>query len=112
MSGCLGSRKRPQNPLRHPESCGLGPPPTPRRPRFDREIMAIPFVRWSNLSLIARREMRDQFRDRRTLFMIFVLPLLLYPMIGFGFFQFAAAQEQKPLVVILIGAEFLANSPP
>src|SRR5262249_52932408 len=28
------------------------------------------------------------------------------------FFQFAAAQEQKRLVVVLIGAEFLANSPP
>jgi sodium transport system permease protein len=69
-------------------------------------------VSWANLTLIARREVRDQFRDRRTLFMIFVLPLLLYPMIGFGFFQFAAAQEQKPLMVILIGAEFLANSPP
>ncbi len=35
-----------------------------------------------NVKLILLREIRDQLRDRRTLFMIFVLPLLLYPLLG------------------------------
>ena len=77
-----------------------------------REIMTRPFLRWSNLLVIFRREVRDQIRDRRTLFMIFVLPILLYPMLGIGLVQFAAALEQKPRVVVVVGAEFLANSPP
>ena len=62
--------------------------------------------------MIFGREVRDQIRDRRTLFMIFVLPILLYPMLGIGVVQFAAALEQKPRVVVVVGAEFLANSPP
>ena len=41
-------------------------------------------MRWSNLFVIFRREVRDQIRDRRTLFMIFVLPILLYPILGIG----------------------------
>ena len=36
-------------------------------------------MNWSNVILILKREIRDQLRDRRTLFMIFVLPVLLYP---------------------------------
>ena len=69
-------------------------------------------LRWSNLLVIFRREVRDQIPDRRTLFMIFVLPILLYPMLGIGMIQFAAALEQKPRVVVFIGAEFLPYSPP
>ena len=34
-------------------------------------------LNWRNVSLIFHREVRDQLRDRRTLFMIAVLPLLL-----------------------------------
>ena len=41
----------------------------------------------SNVKLIYLREMRDQLRDRRTLFLIAVLPLLLYPLLGMSFFQ-------------------------
>ena len=36
-------------------------------------------MRWSIVRLIWLREMRDQLRDRRTVFMIAVLPVLLYP---------------------------------
>jgi sodium transport system permease protein len=68
--------------------------------------------RWSNLLVIFVREVRDQVRDRRTLFMIFVLPILLYPMLGFGVSQFTAAIEQKPRIVVVVGAEFLENAPP
>src|SRR5277367_6475233 len=73
--------------------------------------MASPLMRWSNLFIIFRREVRDQIRDRRTLFMIFVLPILLYPMLGIGLVQFAAVLEQKPRVVVIVGAEYLPKSP-
>ena len=58
-------------------------------------------VRWPNVWVIFRREVRDQVRDRRTLFMIFVLPILLYPILGIGVVQFSAAFEQKPRTVLV-----------
>src|ERR1700756_2671821 len=68
-------------------------------------------MRWSNTLVIFRREVRDQFRDRRTLFMIFVLPILLYPLLGYGMVKFAATLEQKPRTVVVVGAEHLPRSP-
>src|SRR5262249_47048915 len=70
-----------------------------------------PPMRWSNVFLIFRREVRDQLRDRRTLFMIFILPLLLYPILGIGVAQFSTALEQKPRRVVVIGAEHLPEAP-
>lgn len=69
-------------------------------------------LRWSIVWVIFNREVRDQLRDRRTLFMIFVLPILLYPLLGMGLVQFAASFEQKPRTVILVGAESLPDTPP
>jgi sodium transport system permease protein len=69
-------------------------------------------MRWPNLLVIFRREVRDQIRDRRTLFMIFVLPILLYPILGIGVIQFASALEQKPRLVVVVGGESLPPSPP
>jgi sodium transport system permease protein len=74
--------------------------------------MTGPALNWSNVYVIFRREVRDQIRDRRTLFMIFVLPILLYPLLGIGALKFGAALEQKPRVVVVVGAEFLADAPP
>ena len=37
---------------------------------------------WDNVKLIFKRETRDQLRDRRTLFTIAIMPLLLYPLMG------------------------------
>jgi len=68
-------------------------------------------MRWSNIFLIFRREVRDQARDRRTLFMIFFLPLMLYPILGIGLIQFSAAFAQKPRRVVVVGAEFLPSAP-
>lgn len=68
-------------------------------------------VRWKNVLVIFRREVRDQVRDRRTLFMIFVLPILLYPILGIGVTKFAMALEQKPRVVIVVGTEYLPTTP-
>ena len=73
--------------------------------------MASSLMRWSNLFVIFRREVRDQIRDRRTLFMIFVLPILLYPILGIGVTKFAVALEQKPRVVIVVGPEYLPKPP-
>ena len=42
---------------------------------------------WTNIKLILMREVRDQLRDRRMLFMVLVLPVLLYPGLGIGMFQ-------------------------
>src|SRR6187549_3063527 len=69
-------------------------------------------MRWSNVWVIFRREVRDQLRDRRTLFMIFVLPILLYPLLGLGIAQLRAAFEQKPRTVVVVGAEYLPEDPP
>src|SRR5205823_11066320 len=46
-------------------------------------------MRWSIIRLIWARELRDQLRDRRTLFMIAVLPLILYPVGGLGLMYLA-----------------------
>ena len=65
-----------------------------------------------NALIIFRRELRDQLRDRRTIFMIFVLPVLLYPMLGFSVTKLAEAFGKKPRVVIVVGAEALPAEPP
>ena len=46
---------------------------------------------WTNVKLIYCRELRDQLRDRRTLFMIAVLPLVLYPLLGITLSPIVAA---------------------
>jgi sodium transport system permease protein len=68
-------------------------------------------MRWSNVWTIFRREVRDQARDRRTLFMVFVLPILLYPLLGMGILQVAFSKPDPPREVIVLGAEFLPESP-
>src|SRR5271157_830209 len=67
---------------------------------------------WSNLFVIFRREVLDQVRDRRTLFMIFVFPILLYPILGYGIIQATAAREKKPRIVVVVGAEHLPTEEP
>jgi sodium transport system permease protein len=67
---------------------------------------------WFNVKLIFLRELRDQLRDRRTLFMIIVLPLLLYPSIGIGLVQFTVLFTEQPRQVAVRGTEYLPASPP
>jgi sodium transport system permease protein len=62
-------------------------------------------MRWSIIRLIWSRELRDQLRDRRTLLMIAVLPVLLYPLAGLGMaslFTLFVTQSNK---VGVVGAE-------
>jgi sodium transport system permease protein len=69
-------------------------------------------MRWSIIRLIFCRELRDQLRDRRTIFMIAVLPVLLYPVLGVAVLQFAVGFGDKPSVVGISGSQYLATSPP
>jgi sodium transport system permease protein len=68
--------------------------------------------RWSVVRLIGRREIRDQLRDRRTLFLILGLPVLMYPLfVGVGLLFYAAIKE-KQFVIAVVGAEHLPKSDP
>jgi sodium transport system permease protein len=69
-------------------------------------------MNWSNVRLIAVRELRDQLRDRRTLFVIAVLPLLLYPVIGVSLVHVAQFSREHPLRIWVLGAENLPETPP
>ena len=68
-------------------------------------------IRWRNVRTIFRREALDQIRDQRTLFMVLVLPLLLYPILGIGILQLTAAADQKTRTVVLLGSENLPDLP-
>lgn len=68
-------------------------------------------MNWRNIWLIFQREVRDQLRDRRTLFMIAVLPLLLYPALGLGMMQLSMGFREEPRKVVILGAEHLPVEP-
>ncbi|MEJ5342960.1 MAG: ABC transporter permease subunit/CPBP intramembrane protease [Thermogutta sp.] len=59
---------------------------------------------WRNVRIIFAREIRDQLRDRRTIFMVAVLPVFLYPLLGLSFFQIAQFMGEKPSRILVIGA--------
>ena len=52
-------------------------------------------MNFTNVRLILGREIQDQLRDRRTLFMIFVLPVLLYPLLGTAYFEMIQFQTRS-----------------
>ena len=64
-----------------------------------------------NVKLILGREIRDQLRDRRTLFMIFVLPILLYPLLGMSLFQMSQFRREQPTNVLVLGSPELSSPP-
>ncbi|MCA9218121.1 MAG: CPBP family intramembrane metalloprotease [Planctomycetales bacterium] len=68
-------------------------------------------MNWDNVKLILQREMRDQLRDKRTLFMIVVLPIFLYPLMGMAFMQVAQFMQEHPTKVWVVGAKSLPESP-
>src|ERR1700676_3356139 len=70
-------------------------------------------MRWSIIRLIWLRELRDQLRDRRTLFMVVVLPLLLYPILGFAVLKFALGFSEKPSIIgVVRGLGRVQDFPP
>lgn len=64
-------------------------------------------MNWQNIRLIFLREVRDQVRDRRTLFMVAVLPLLLYPAMGIGMLQMTLLFSEQPRTVVILGEKHL-----
>ncbi|HEY0984817.1 ABC transporter permease subunit/CPBP intramembrane protease [Schlesneria sp.] len=64
-------------------------------------------MNWRNVFLIFHREVLDQLRDRRTLFMVAVLPLLLYPLLGIGTAQMTTLFSEQPRRVVVLGADQL-----
>ena len=66
-------------------------------------------MNFQNVKLIFLREMRDQLRDRRTLFLIAVLPLLLYPLLGMSFFQLSQFLRNTAAKVLVVGEQELTE---
>lgn len=67
-------------------------------------------MRWSHIKLIFTREVRDQLRDRRTMFTVLFLPLLLYPLMGSIMFEVAQFHREPRVVIGVVGAENLPES--
>ncbi|MCD4726556.1 MAG: ABC transporter permease subunit, partial [Pirellulales bacterium] len=68
-------------------------------------------MKLANVKLILAREVRDQLRDRRTLFVIAVLPILLYPLLGMSLFQMSQFMHVRPARVLVVGGRDLGISP-
>lgn len=66
---------------------------------------------WKNVRLIFMREVRDQLRDRRTLFMITILPVLLYPMLGLGLVEMMLTFSEQRRTVVVLNADELPDEP-
>jgi len=68
-------------------------------------------MNWKNVKLIFLREVRDQLRDRRTLFMITILPVLLYPMLGLGVVEMMLTFSEQKRTVVVLNADELPTDP-
>ncbi len=66
-------------------------------------------MNWKNTKLIFKRELSDQWRDRRTIFTILVMPLVLYPLMGMALLQTAQFMHQSSPRVLMVGADTLAS---
>jgi sodium transport system permease protein len=62
-------------------------------------------MNWSHVKLIFHREVRDQLRDRRTMFTICILPLLLYPLMGMVMMQVAQFHREQHVSIAVYGYE-------
>lgn len=69
-------------------------------------------MNWTSIQLLLVRELRDQLRDRRTLFTVVVLPLLLYPLMGISLMQITQFFREHPTRVWIVGHEHLESQPP
>ena len=64
-------------------------------------------MNWRNVKLIFWREVSDQLRDRRTLFMVVLLPLFLYPIMGVGMMEMTVTFTEQPRTVMVLNADDL-----
>jgi sodium transport system permease protein len=68
-------------------------------------------MKWPNVKLIFARELRDQLRDRRTLFTVAVMPIVLYPIMGMAMLQVAQFMREYPTKIWIVGQEHLPVAP-
>ncbi|QDU76610.1 ABC-2 family transporter protein [Bremerella volcania] len=68
-------------------------------------------MNWDNVKLILKRELRDQARDRRTLFSVIGLPVLLYPLMGLMVLQVMQFRQTHPTRLRVIGLNELPGTP-
>lgn len=68
-------------------------------------------MNWDNVKLILKRELRDQARDRRTLFSVVGLPVLLYPLMGLMVLQVMQFRQTHPSRLQVIGLAELPGTP-
>src|SRR6516225_10209683 len=69
-------------------------------------------MHWTIVRLIWHREIRDLLRDRRWLFMLLGLPVLLYPVFGLVGFVFALTMLDHEIRVGVVGLENLPQQVP
>jgi sodium transport system permease protein len=69
-------------------------------------------MNWTHVKLIFQREIRDQLRDRRTMFTIFFLPLLLYPLMGMLMFEVAQFHRDGRVTIGIVGSSHLQSELP
>jgi sodium transport system permease protein len=69
-------------------------------------------MNFAKVKLIWLRELRDQLRDRRTLFTVAVLPILLYPLMGIVVLQVSQFTGQKIVRIWVVNSDQLPASPP
>jgi len=68
-------------------------------------------MNWHHIQLIFFRELRDQLRDRRTMFTICALPMLLYPLMGLLMLQLAQVKTPQRFSIAVAGtSEWLNDS--
>jgi len=69
-------------------------------------------MRLSVVKLITGKEIRDLVRDRRTVMLIFVLPLCLFPLFGLTGWVFARAALGQETAIGVIGLDNLTVPSP
>src|SRR5690349_4064179 len=69
-------------------------------------------MNFAKVKLIWFRELRDQLRDRRTLFTVAVLPILLYPLMGIVVLQVSQFTGHKVVRIWVVNSHHLPPTPP
>src|SRR5262249_50099410 len=69
-------------------------------------------MHWRTIDLIWRSELSDLFRDRRTVFMIFMLPVVLYPIVGLVGITVALGSIEHRIAVGLDGPGHVCRDSP
>ena len=65
---------------------------------------------FKNIMTICCHDLLDQVRDRRTLFMIIILPLVLYPLAGELIVNLAVGQQLRPKNITVINPPFALDN--